>query len=87
MLYKVTAKGKAALEDGTFEKKDKKGRKSTAQRGQVVAAIAKLQDAGGATKASILKAVRFRSPSAKSKANNVGYYLVKLKEAGLISSH
>lgn len=80
MLYKATAKGKAALADGeTFVKKDAKGRKSMTQRGHVVKAVTELQPA--ATKAAIVKKVRFQS---KAKSGNVGYYLVKLQAAGFI---
>jgi hypothetical protein len=84
MLYKVTAKGRAALTDGTFTKKDAKGRKTTSQKGHIVKAISQLEPS--ATKAAIVKAAKFRSKSAEAKSRNVGFYLVKLKDDGLISA-
>ena len=93
MTYKTTEKGRAALGDGTFTVKDSKGRKSIAQRGRVVAAIAALEDAGVApTKAEITKRALFRpKPSstrtaAETKSNNVRFYLVALQDSGFIAA-
>lgn len=82
MLYEITEQGRKALKDDTFVTKDAKGRKSVAQWGRVAEAVAATQPS--ATKAAIVKAARFKSKSAASKANAVGFYLVKLKKAKFV---